>query len=125
MDVLETWAAHMGDMQGSTVYGSKAGLCLDPFKYFTTVNDLEIDADVDLKAWNYRMHNCFEGADDYDSSMLHWIAALKGRVDLLPTSRIALQTMLIQEGIYLSSKLAREVTAQEVIEGSKSSAMAL
>ena len=50
----------------------------------------------------------------YDSSQHHWIAALQGRVPLLPTAEIALRTMLIQEGIYMSQARGEEVRAEEV-----------
>ena len=56
----------------------------------------------------------------YDSSEHHWIAALQGRVELLPSAELALNTMLISEGIYLSERLGREVTADEVRESSVS-----
>ncbi len=54
-----------------------------------------------------------------------WIAGLVGIAQALPTAEIALQTMLISEGIYLSDKLGREVTAEEVIAQSRSTAVAL
>ena len=38
-------------------------------------------------------------------------AAVDGRVELLPTAEIALNCMLISEGIYLSNQLGREVSA--------------
>ena len=44
---------------------------------------------------------------------------------LLPTAEIALQTMLISEGIYLSDRLGREVTADEVLANSKSTAVSV
>ena len=44
---------------------------------------------------------------------------------LLPTAEIALSTMLISEGIYLSEKLNREVLAEEVVAQSKSASIAL
>jgi len=44
---------------------------------------------------------------------------------LIPTAELALQTMLNSEDIYLSDKLGREVTAEEVIAQSKSTAVAL
>ena len=40
-------------------------------------------------------------------------------VELLPSGELALNTMLISEGIYLSDQLAREVTADEVRETSR------
>ena len=42
----------------------------------------------------------------------------QGRVELLPTAELALSAMLISEGIYLSEKLGREVTADEVKKAS-------
>jgi hypothetical protein len=39
-------------------------------------------------------------------------------VELLPRTELALNTMLISEGIYLSDQLGREVTADEVRETS-------
>jgi hypothetical protein len=50
----------------------------------------------------------------YSSSQAHWVAALQGKVELWPTAEIALNTMLISEGIYLSERLGREVTAAEI-----------
>ena len=44
----------------------------------------------------------------------NFVAALQGRVPLLPSAELALNTMLICEGIYLSSRLGREVAADEV-----------
>jgi hypothetical protein len=44
-------------------------------------------------------------------------------VPLIPTDAIALTTMLVSEGIYLSHELAREVTADEVRERSRSTAV--
>jgi hypothetical protein len=58
--------------------------------------------------------------DAYDSSQRHWIAALQGRVALLPTADIALVTQLISEGLYMSHALGREVTADEVATASRS-----
>ncbi|NUP99408.1 MAG: gfo/Idh/MocA family oxidoreductase, partial [Armatimonadetes bacterium] len=57
------------------------------------------------------------------SPLHHWIAAQQGRVPLLPTAECALATMLISEGIYLSDRLGREVTRDEVLEHSASTAV--
>jgi hypothetical protein len=89
------------------------------------IGDLAIDGTADLGQFNYRLHNVHEVGDVYDSSQHHWIAALQGRVALLPTAAVALNTMLISEGIFLSEKLDREVTADEVLEMSKSTAVKL
>ena len=61
----------------------------------------------------------------YESSQGNWIGALQGSASLYPTAELTLKTLLIQEGIYLSHRLNREVSAAEVIENSQSVAMSL
>jgi len=46
-------------------------------------------------------------------------------VELLPTAELALKTMLIQEGIYLSDRLGREVTAEKTESASVSTSSSL
>jgi len=43
-------------------------------------------------------------------------------VPLIPSAACALNTMLISEGIYLSERLGREVTAEDVLAHSISTA---
>ena len=116
MDIIESWAIHLNAFDGSYIVGSEGGIRLSPFSYHTTVCDIDMDATFNLDNMDYRLHQLRENPDAYDSSQHHWIAALQGRVDLLPTAQTALRTMLIQEGIYLSDALGREVSAEEVIE---------
>ena len=125
LDIIESWAIHLDDFPGSFVVGSQGGVRLEPFGYFHSVGDLSLDCTANLGEFNYRMHNVHEQGDVYDSAQHHWVAALQGRVELLPTAELALNTMLISEGIYLSSDLGREVTAEEVRERSQSSAIAV
>jgi predicted dehydrogenase len=128
LDIIESWAIHLNGLGGSSLVGNKGGVSLHgqvngvntPLSYHTTLGDMDMDATFDLGTANYRWHQLRENTDAYDSSQDHWIAALQGRVELLPTAEIALQTMLISEGIYLSDSLEREVTADEVIKMSKS-----
>ncbi|NIA15354.1 MAG: Gfo/Idh/MocA family oxidoreductase [Nitrospiraceae bacterium] len=125
LDIIESWAIHLNTFEGSSVVGSEGGVRLDPFGYFRTLADLDLDCTANLDAFEYRIHNVHEVGDVYDSPQHHWVAALQGRVKLLPTAKLALNTMLISEGIYLSTKLGREVTADEVREASISSAIPL
>ena len=113
----------MDGFEGSYVVGSQGGVRLEPFGYFSSSGDLSFSSTVDLGEFNYRLHNVREQGDIYESPQHHWIAALQGRVELLPTAELALNTMLISEGIYLSSKLGREVTSDEVREFSKSTSI--
>ena len=64
-------------------------------------------------------------ADAYESPQQHWVAALQGRVELLPTAELALNTLLISEGIYFSDRLSREVTAEKVVKISTNTAIPL
>ena len=116
LDIIESWAVHMGSFEGSSIFGSKGGVRLNPFSFYRSLGDLDLDASASLDGFSWRLHNVRENGDAYDSSQEHWIAGLQGRVSLLPAAEIALNTMLISEGIYLSDRLGREVTAAEVAD---------
>jgi len=124
-DIIEAWAIHLDSFEGSYIVGSKGGIRLHPFGYFSTVADMDMNATFDLNGADWRWHQLNDNADAYDSPQHHWIAALQGRVELLPTAEVALATMLISEGIYLSDRLGREVTAEEVQQMSQSTAIKL
>lgn len=123
IDVIESWAMHLGKLEGSSILGARGGVRLDPFSFHSTVADLEMDSTFDLTSAEWRRHQLFEVESCYDSAQHHWIAALQGRVPLMPTAETALATMLISEGIYQSHRLGREVTADEVAELSVSTAL--
>ncbi len=125
MDIIEAWAVLLDRFDGSVVLGSRGGVRLEPFGFFYSLGDLDINATANLDAFMYRQHNVHGVGDEYDSPQHHWIAALQGRVELLPTAELALNTMLISEGIYLSEKLGCEVTADQVREMSVSTAVRL
>ena len=120
--IEESWAIHQESAPGSVVCGSKGGVRLDPFGYFTTLCDMPMNATLDLKGTHARWHSCGDSRDAYDSPQQHWIAALQGRVELIDTAGVALNTMKISNGIYLSQKLGREVTGAEIARLSKSTA---
>jgi predicted dehydrogenase len=125
MDIIEAWAIMLDGFEGSSVVGSKGGVRLDPFTYSYSAGDLDLNCTANLDSFMFRVHNVRGVGDEYDSAQHHWIAALQGRVELLPTAELALNTMLISEGIYLSEKLGREVTADEVREASVSTSVKL
>ncbi|MGQ9681500.1 MAG: Gfo/Idh/MocA family protein [Anaerolineae bacterium] len=110
----EAWAIHSDDPDADYVYGSHAGLRVEPLKFFTTLSDLEMDATFDVKSADWRWHQCNPLEAGYDNSQRHWIWALLGRVSLIDTAGIALNTARISEGIYLSGLLGREVSAEEI-----------
>jgi predicted dehydrogenase len=125
MDIIEAWAIHLDKFESSYVVGSEGGVRLEPFGFYRSVGDLDLDSTANLEAFEWRLHSLRENADAYDNSQKHWAAALQGRVELLPVAEIALNTMLISEGIYLSNQLGREVTAEEVKAASRSTAIKL
>ncbi|MFC4807825.1 Gfo/Idh/MocA family protein [Paenibacillus sp. GCM10023250] len=123
LDIIEAWSLHLDGLEGGSLVGSRGGLRLPAysdvrattgFGYYTTVGDMDVDGTIDLNAMSERRRRLYPDEDAYESSAKHWAAALQGRVALLPTAELALQTMLVSEGIYLSAQLDREVTAEEV-----------
>lgn len=122
MDIIESWAVFMDPFEGSSVMGSQGGIRLNPFGYFHTVSDMQVDSRINLDDAAYRWKNVHGIGDVYDGPQQHWIAALQGRVELLPTAELALNTMLISEGIYLSERLGREVCKEEIVQNSESTA---
>lgn len=125
LDIIESWAIHLGSFEGSSIVGSRGGIRLSPFSFHTTLHEMELNATFESDSIDWRWHQLDANQSAYDGPQEHWIAALQGRVPLLPTAEIALETMLISEGIYLSDRLGREVTADEVLAHSVSTAVAL
>lgn len=125
LDIIEAWAINLDQLEGSSILGSKAGIRLDPFGFFQSIGDLDLNATADMGGFDWRLHSLRANADGYDSAIQHWAAVLQGRVPLLPTAELALKTMLISEGIYLSDRLGREVSAEEVEAMSVSTAASL
>jgi predicted dehydrogenase len=123
LDVIEAWAIHLDGFEGSYIVGTEGGVRLEPFGFYRSMGDLDLNSTVNLDSFDWRLHSLRENADAYDDPQQHWVAALQGRVELLPVAEIALNTMLISEGIYLSDRLGREVTAEEVKASSKSTAV--
>lgn len=123
MDFAIAWAVNLDSFEGSYILGFLGGIRLNPFGFFTIMGDADGSVAFDLKSLDYRRHQLYPNEDAYDSSFHHWVAALQGRVTLLPTAELALQHVIIAEGTYLSSKLGREVTVEEIVENSKSTAI--
>ncbi|MGD9518639.1 MAG: Gfo/Idh/MocA family protein [Armatimonadota bacterium] len=121
--IEEAWAINLGGTDPSKIAGSKGGLTLSPLAFHTTLSDLEMNGSFDLGAADFRWHACLPYFDGYDSPQHHWVAALQGRVELIDTAALGLDMMKIAEGIYLSQRLGREVTSEEVEEASVSTAV--
>jgi predicted dehydrogenase len=125
LDIIEAWAIHLNGMEGGCIVGSQGGLRLDPLSFHSTEEDVETNWTFEAGGTNWRWHQLDPMLAHYDSSQRHWKAALLGLVPLLPTAEIALKTMLISEGIYLSGRLGREVTREEIESLATSTALNL
>jgi predicted dehydrogenase len=123
MDLIEVWAAHTGDQEGSRLFGSQGGVCLSPLRYYTTLSDAPMNATFETDGADWRWHQLDPTLKHYDSPQNHWVAALRGDVPLLPCAELALNTALISEGIYLSDRLGHEVTAEEIREKTVSTSL--
>jgi predicted dehydrogenase len=124
MHVTSAWAIHLDQFAPSYIVGSKGGLRVEPFSVFKTIADIDFDMKANTDAvLERRALMQTELSRDMSSSQRHWVAALHGRVALLPTAEIALNTMLLQQGIYLSSERGEEVTSEEIQTASVSTAV--
>ncbi len=123
MDILESWAIYARPFPSSIICGSKGGLSMSPLTFHSAMEDIQSDTTFDLSQFDYLNHTVYPEMAMYDNSQIHLIAALQGKCELLPTREIALQTQLVQEGIYISNRLGREVTAEEIAQHSVSTAL--
>ena len=121
--IEESWAIHSNGTESPMIAGSKGGIKLSPFGYFATVADMPMNATFDLDGSDWRWHACFPEVACYDGPQHHWIAALLGKCELIDTAGIALATMKVSEGIYLSQKLGQEVTSADIEKKAKSTAL--
>ena len=121
--IEEAWAINLGSTDGTKIVGSKGGLSLDDFAFHSTLGDMEMDAKFNLSAARTRWQRCGMVGNEHTNSNAHWVAVLQGRAQLIDTAAMGLNMMLMAEGIYLSQKLGREVTPDEVMEASKPTAM--
>jgi len=133
-DIIESWAIHGGPFPPSVIYGSKGGVSLgegrpgeDPMQSALTFYDEELGyprvVKLDIGSEEGRKRQVDLDYKYYSGSVPHWVAVLSGYCELLPTKDIALETMRVSEGLFLSSTLNREVFADEIPTLCKSSAI--
>jgi len=108
--------------------GTQGGLQLDPFEFYTTTADFEATVSLDLAEFERRQalleSESGYGTDRDVGQFQHWIDTLCGAAeDPVPTGDIALNSMLVLEGIYLAEEAGKELTAKEIAEHSESTAI--
>ena len=123
LEVRAAWHSYQPDERG-VVVGSKGGIAFDPVELLTTMNDYETTVEIDVDGFEAR-HGLIRGESGYEvderpNQYDHFVAAVRGEVDQIRTDEIALNSMLVMEGIYLSAERGREVTAEEIAEASVS-----
>jgi predicted dehydrogenase len=131
MDILESWAVHGQPFPPLMIAGNKGGLSLwdigrengSALEYFTEAAGYPVSATVDIAAEQYRLRKINPDIAKYDAPQAHWVALLRDESEMPATAELALNTMLISEGIYQSSVLNREVSADEIAAHSKSAAI--
>ncbi|MFC7082199.1 Gfo/Idh/MocA family protein [Halorussus caseinilyticus] len=132
LSVRTSWSRYLDD-ESSAVVGTKGGVRLDPFEYFSTVADVEMRASADLEEYLFRQQflDGERGRVAYESGLwadplYHWVGSLLGEDDALPTDSpptadLALESMVVADGIYRSAELGREVTREEIVESARGS----
>lgn len=146
MDMYEDWALHMDEVGHSFLAGSLGGLKLTnidlyggripnpevyqrqhpELEFFGIEDGLMIDKKINC-ALNERAEQLLDpNVLWFDNNQAHWAAYLRGDLtdeSRLDTPLICLNTMMIMDGIFLSHKLGRSLTAEEIDALSESTAM--
>ncbi|KTG11475.1 hypothetical protein AUR64_04270 [Haloprofundus marisrubri] len=126
LTIEAAWGMFANSSDTSQVVGATGGVQLDPFEFRTTVADTDLTASVDVDGFARREQR-YTGdnieSELWDSDLYNWICGLQEDRETIPTAEIALNSMLIMEGIYLSDERGREVSAEEIVDQSESTAL--
>lgn len=130
LDIVEAWAVHAGQLGRSVITGSKGGIEFvgdgftgDKLLFHSEVAGYPAVTVLDLKTESIRQHRMDPCARCFDSPQANWVGALLNECEQVDTASVALNTALITEGLYRSDRLNREVTAEEIMSESQSTAI--
>lgn len=124
LTVEAAWGMFADDADASQLVGATGGVRLDPFEFRTTMADTDLDATVDVEGFARRERRFDDGVSDlWENDLYQWLRSVARDEPAVPSAELALNSMLVMEGIYLSEELDREVTAEEVRERSTSTAL--
>ena len=107
--VEEAWAAHMDGGTGDRIMGSKGGLKLDPFTFYSDLYGMDADVTFNVDAYERRMRSLGQMADGYNGSQEHFVWGVLDRVKMIDTGAIGLTVARITQGMYQSSERRREI----------------
>lgn len=146
LDIIEPWAINIDEIGSTFVAGSKGGLKIinvdayggqmanpqnfnshpEELKFCGFQNGRIIDSDLQVHTNSRREVTADPSMMIFNDNHMHWLAYLSGELTdetRYDTPWLALQTMLVSEGIFLSSQLGRSVTADEIEAMSQSTAL--
>lgn len=128
--ILESWAIHGGNFPPSSLYGSKGGLKLggahdgDGLTLYSEIEGYPAETLLDVGQQDFYLNRHDPQRKYYENSQTLWVGILRGECPPIDTASIALETMLVSEGIFLSNQLKREIGVDEIEALSKSNAIA-
>lgn len=151
MDIYEDWAMHMDEVGTSFVAGSLGGLKLidvdttggelamtnggiigggavqkPTLEYFGYEDGLKVSKVIDCLENGRKEVQVNPAIAMYNDNQVHWVSYLRGELTdetRIDSPYLAMQTALLSEGIFLSGKLNRSVTADEIRALSESTAV--
>lgn len=130
LDIFECWAMHAGQPGNSMITGSKGGIEFlgdgftgNELRFYSEIQGYPVQTTLDLRAESVRQRRIDPGSRYFDTPQANWVGGLLGECELVDTASIALSTALISEGLYLSAKLGREVSLEEIESKSESTSI--
>jgi predicted dehydrogenase len=127
LSVRAAWHMFLSD-ERDALAGSRGGVEFDPFEFRTTMADYEATVSMDIDEYESR-HGLMRSESGYETvsgedQFEHFVRTVRSDADdPIPTGDIALESMLVMEGIYLSNEANRELSAEEIAERSESNAL--
>lgn len=108
MYVEDAWSA-FGEFHGDTLMGSKGGVSLRPFKYYTDVHGMDADVSLNIDSYENRMRSLGYMGRGYGGSQEHFVYSVLGRVETIDTGAIGLKVAQITQALYDSAESGQEV----------------
>ncbi len=117
LDLLAAWALHARRDLGPSLAGTLGGIELPQLaagpnegalRFFHHDGFLDLETEVGAGGGFRRFGQMGHPADAYRNAQAHWVAALRDEVPLLPTAELALNMILIAEGLYRAHATDRE-----------------
>ena len=109
MFVEEAWAANIDGGEGDRIMGSKGGIKLEPFTFYTDMYGMDADVSFNIDAYERRQRSLGYMGNGFDGSQQHFVWGLLGRVELIDTGAIGLTVARITEAMYQSAEQRSEI----------------